>query len=73
MGIDLTNLEMMRKAALLVDENYGNSNKKLEKGIETLKANGTLEAGDVVVLSGGAQTFVDTKCEKKIIGGIVRV
>lgn len=35
MGIDLTKLEMMRKAALLVDENYGNSNKKLEKGIET--------------------------------------
>ena len=45
----------------------------LEKGIESLKANGTLESGDVVVLSGGAQTFVDEKCEKKVIGGIVRV
>ena len=45
----------------------------LEKGIEKLKADGILEAGDIVVLSGGAQTFVDTKCEKKVIGGIVRV
>ena len=45
----------------------------LEKGIENLKANGTLEKGDIVVLSGGAQTFVNTKCEKKVIGGIVRV
>lgn len=45
----------------------------LESGIEELKANGILEAGDVVVLSGGARTFVDTKCEKKIIGGILRV
>lgn len=45
----------------------------LEKGIENLKANETLEKGDIVVLSGGAQTFVNTKCEKKVIGGIVRV
>ena len=45
----------------------------LEKGIESLKSDGILEAGDVLVLSGGAQTFVDTKCEKKVIGGIVRV
>ena len=45
----------------------------LEKGIEKLKADGILESGDTVVLSGGANTFVDTKCEKKIIGGIVRI
>ena len=44
----------------------------LEKGIESLKENGTIEEGDVIVLSGGANTFVDTKCEKKVIGGIVR-
>ena len=45
----------------------------LEKGIEILKNNEILESGDVVVLSGGANTFVDTKCEKKVIGGIVRI
>ena len=45
----------------------------LEKGIETLKEKGILEKGDVLVLSGGAQTFVNEKCEKKVIGGITRV
>lgn len=45
----------------------------LEKGIEMLKSNGTLETGDVVVLSGGANTTIDTKCEQKITGGILRI
>lgn len=45
----------------------------LEKGIETLKEKGILKSGDVLVLSGGAQTFVNEKREKKVIGGITRV
>ena len=45
----------------------------LEKGIEELKEKGILKSGDVLVLSGGAQTFVNEKREKKVIGGITRV
>ena len=45
----------------------------LEKGIETLKANGTLEAGDVVVLSGGAHTCINKTCEEKVIGGVLTI
>ena len=45
----------------------------LLQGIAVLKSNGTLDEGDVVVLSGGAQTFVNEKSEKKVIGGILRV
>ena len=45
----------------------------LEKGIEALKADGTLEAGDVVVLSGGAKTCIDKKCEEKVIGGVLTI
>ncbi len=45
----------------------------LEKGIEKLKADGIIETGDVIVLSGGAQTFVNEKCEKKVIGGVLTV
>ena len=40
---------------------------------EILKNDGILEAGDIVVLSGGAQTFVNEKSEKKVMGGILRV
>ena len=54
-------------------EGESNPSATLEAGIEKLKANGTLEEGDVVVLSGGAQTFVNKNCEKKVIGGIVRI
>ena len=45
----------------------------LQKGIEELTAKGILEKGDVLVLSGGAQTFVNENREKKVIGGITRV
>ena len=45
----------------------------LLQGIAVLKSNGTLDEGEVVVLSGGAQTFVNEKSEKKVIGGILRV
>ena len=45
----------------------------LEEGIVRLKSNGTLEEGDVIVLSGGAETCVNKNCEKKVIGGVVRI
>ena len=45
----------------------------LEKGIETLKADGILEAGDVAVLSGGANKCINTKCEEKVIGGVLTI
>ena len=45
----------------------------VEKGIESLKAEGILEKGDVVVLSGGAQTCLNKTCEEKVIGGIVTI
>ena len=45
----------------------------IEKAIEMLKAEGTLEKDDVVVISGGAQKFIDKKCEEKIINRIVRI
>jgi len=45
----------------------------IEKGIEKLKADGTLETGDVVVLSGGAQTVVCKKCTQKVIGGVLKI
>lgn len=45
----------------------------IEKGIEMLKADGTLETGDVVVLSGGAQKLVNKTCEEKIIGGVLKI
>jgi len=44
----------------------------LEKGIEILKAEGTLEAGDVVVLSGGASKNIN-KYEEKMIGGVLTI
>lgn len=45
----------------------------IEKALEMLKAEGTLEKDDVVVISGGAQKFIDKKCEEKIINRIVRI
>ena len=45
----------------------------IEKGLEKLKADGILETGDVVVLSGGAEKCLDTRCEEKVIGGIVTI
>lgn len=45
----------------------------IEKGIEKLKAEGTLETGDVVVLSGGAETVVCKKCTQKVIGGVLKI
>lgn len=45
----------------------------LEKGLDALKADGTLEAGDVVVLSGGARDCIKTKYEKKVIGGVLTI
>lgn len=45
----------------------------LEKGLDTLKSEGTLESGDVVVLSGGAKTFVNKTMEEKVTGGILRI
>jgi len=45
----------------------------IEKGIEKLKADGTLETGDVVVLSGGAQTCLNKTCEEKVIGGVIKI
>ena len=43
------------------------------KGLELLKADGTLEAGDVVVLSGGAKACIDKKYEKKVVGGVLTI
>ena len=45
----------------------------IEKALEMLKSEGTLEKDDVVVVSGGAQKFIDKKCEEKIINRIVRI
>ena len=45
----------------------------IEKAVESLKAEGTLVAGDVVVLSGGAQKLVNKTCEEKIIGGVLKI
>ena len=45
----------------------------IEKALEMLKTEGTLEKDDVVVISGGAQKFIDKKCEEKIINRIVRI
>ncbi len=44
----------------------------ITKGIEKLKAEGILEAGDTVVLSGGAK-ILPTDGENKVIGGYVRI
>ena len=45
----------------------------IEKALNRLKAEGTLESGDVVVLSGGAQKVVCQNCEEKIIGGVLKI
>ena len=45
----------------------------IARGIEELKAEGILEAGDVVVLSGGAQTVVSKDCTQKVIGGVLKI
>ena len=45
----------------------------IAKGIEELKAKGILESGDVVVLSGGAQTVVSKDCTQKVIGGVLKI
>ena len=44
----------------------------VEKGIQKLKEKGILEKGDVVILSGGAQTFTNGM-DQKVRGGILRV
>ncbi len=44
----------------------------VEKGIQKLKEKGILEKGDVVILSGGAQTFTNGM-DQKVLGGILRV
>jgi len=45
----------------------------IEKGIERLKAEGILEKGDLVVLSGGATSCIDKKYEKKVVGGVLTI
>ena len=45
----------------------------IEKGIEILKADGMLETGDVVVLSGGAQTVINKNCTQKVMGGVLKI
>ena len=45
----------------------------IEKGIEVLKANGTLESGDVVVLSGGAKNCIYKKYENKVVAGVLTI
>ena len=45
----------------------------IEKGIELLKADGILETGDVVVLSGGAQTVINKNCTQKVMGGVLKI
>lgn len=44
----------------------------IDKGIQKLKDKEILEKGDVVILSGGAQTFT-SGMTKKVLGGIVRI
>lgn len=44
----------------------------IEKGLETLKAQNTLENGDTVVLAGGAKILPNAS-ENKVIGGVVRI
>ena len=45
----------------------------IEKGIEMLKADGILEAGDVVVLSGGTKDCINQQHERKAIGGVLTI
>ena len=45
----------------------------ISKGIQKLKAEGVLESGDTVVLSGGAKILPDDKHSNKVIGGVVKV
>lgn len=44
----------------------------ITKGIDKLKAEGILETGDLVVLSGGAK-YLNNDTENKVIGGLVRI
>ena len=44
----------------------------VQEGLEKLKAKGTLEKGDLVVVSGGSKLLPDEQ-ESKIISGIVRI
>lgn len=44
----------------------------IAKGIDRLIKEGTLEKGDMVVLSGGAK-YLQNETENKVIGGIVRI
>ena len=46
-------------------------NKTVELGIEALKANGTLEAGDSVVIAGGDKVLPNT--DSKIVTGIIKI
>ena len=43
------------------------------KGIEIFKEKGILEAGDTVLLSGGAKVRVTGTTENKVLGGVVRI
>jgi len=49
------------------------TDKMIEKGIEQLKAEGILETGDVVVLSGGAQKVLHKTSTQKVIGGVLKI
>ena len=49
-------------------------NRTIEEGIENLKAQGILEKGDVIVVSGGDKIIPLTKCPiNKTIGGIIKI
>ena len=45
----------------------------IQKGIDLLKENGTLERGDLVVLAGGARILPDDTTNNKVVGGFVRI
>ena len=45
----------------------------IERGIDKLKAEGILESGDVVVLSGGAQKVLHKTSTQKVIGGVLKI
>lgn len=53
-------------------ETETDKSKVIEKGIEKLKANGILEAGDEVIVAGG-KDFLNGVAESKQIGGYVKI
>ena len=65
--VDVSEKNITQRVAIAKGKIYVN------KAVIEAIVNDTVEKGDVLVLSGGAQTFVNENREKKVIGGITRV